>query len=425
VRVCVVGSGAREHAIARACAGSAEVVVAPGNPGMRWLAAREDSSEARRISTSDAPVEEIEADLVVIGPEAPLVEGLADRLRGLGRLVVGPGADGARLEGSKAWMKELLGEARVPTARHGTFDHPDEAIAFLRTLPGPWVVKTDGLAAGKGVLVTDSFEEACADVRAKLSGQAFGEAGGRVVLEEALVGSECSLMVLTDGRRIAPLPVARDAKRLRDGDEGPNTGGMGAYAPLPDVDDRLVDRMLDEIVEPTLAVLRRRGIDYRGVLYGGLMLTAEGPKVLEFNVRLGDPEAEAVLPLVDEDLTALFAEAASGRLRTEVRSLQASCVCVVGASAGYPERVRTGERVEGLEDALGIEGTLLFAGGLGVDDATGMPVTTGGRVLAVCGIAAELEGAARRAYDALGKVSWRGMQYRRDVAFVAPGVVRV
>ncbi len=284
VRVCVVGSGGREHALAAVLGRTADVVVTPGNPGMAGT-----TPEGHTITVTAEPPEAIEADLYVIGPEAPLVDGLADRLRAAGRRVFGPGADGARIEGSKAFMKELLAEAGVPTARFGSFDEVGPALDFLRSLPGPWVVKTDGLAAGKGVLVTDSLAEAEADVAAKLSGSSFGDAGRTVVVEEGLIGEECSLLVLCDGTRLAPLAPARDFKRVGDGDTGPNTGGMGSYSPLAEVDDALVDRLVDEAVAPLLPVLAARGIDYRGVLYAGLMLTDSGPKVLEFNVRIGDP----------------------------------------------------------------------------------------------------------------------------------------
>ncbi len=297
--MCVVGSGGREHALALALGRTADVIVTPGNPGIAGVTA-----EGHAITSVATPPEEIEADLYVIGPEAPLVDGLADRLRAAGRLVFGPGADGARLEGSKAFMKEMLAEAGVPTARFGVFTDPGAAKAFLRTLPAPWVVKTDGLAAGKGVLVTDSLAEAEADIDAKLSGDAFGDAGRRVVVEEGLVGPECSLLVLCDGHRLAPLAPAQDFKRRDDLDGGPNTGGMGAYSPVPGVDDAMVDRLVDESVAPLVAALVRRGIDYRGVLYAGLMLTPAGPKVLEFNVRFGDPETQVVLPRLDGDLAA-------------------------------------------------------------------------------------------------------------------------
>ncbi|HUO48445.1 MAG TPA: phosphoribosylamine--glycine ligase, partial [Acidimicrobiales bacterium] len=361
------------------------------------------------------------ADLFVIGPEQPLVDGLADRLRADGKPVFGPGADGARLEGSKAYMKDLLAEAGVPTARHGTFDDPAAAKAFLRELPGPWVVKTDGLAAGKGVLVTDSMAEAEADVDDKLSGKRFGDAGRTVVIEEGLAGIECSLLVLCDGTRIAPLALAQDFKRVADGDEGPNTGGMGALSPVPTVEHRTVDRILDEAVEPTVGALRRRGIDYRGVLYAGIMLTADGPFVLEYNVRFGDPETQVVLPRLDEDLTGLLAEAAAGRLRTEPRFVADAAVCVVIASAGYPDSPRLGDAIEGLERAEALPGVSVLHAGteLGRD---GRMVTAGGRVLGVTALGATLPEARRRAYAGVDQIHFEGMHYRSDIAaaHVAP-----
>jgi phosphoribosylamine--glycine ligase len=413
MRVCVVGSGGREHALALALGRTADVVVTPGNPGMPSV-----TSEGWRISVTDAPPEAVDADLVVVGPEQPLVDGLADRLRAMGRLVFGPGADGARIEGSKSFMKDLLSEARVPTARYGAFDSLAEATAFLRELPGPWVVKTDGLAAGKGVLVTDSISEAEADLSAKLSGSSFGDAGRKVVVEEAMAGPECSLLALCDGTRVVPLAPAQDFKRAADGDEGPNTGGMGAYSPVPVVDGRLVDRLLDEAVEPLVGALRRRGIDYRGVLYAGVMLTDEGPKVLEYNVRFGDPETQVVLPRLDEDLTGLLAEAASGRLRTEPRTRRESCVCVVLASEGYPVSPRTGDVIEGLEAAGSYEGVAVLHAGTRLGD-DGRILTAGGRVINVVALASDIREARDRAYTSLRAISWPGMQYRNDIAAAA------
>ncbi|MHB8681477.1 MAG: phosphoribosylamine--glycine ligase [Acidimicrobiales bacterium] len=413
MRVCLVGSGGREHALALALARTAEVVVTPGNPGMPGT-----SPEGFPISVTDLAAPDVDAELFVIGPEQPLVDGLADRLRADGRLVFGPGADGARIEGSKAFMKELLDEARVPTARHGVFDDPAAARAFLHELPGPYVVKTDGLAAGKGVLVTESLAEAGADVDDKLSGRSFGEAGRRVVIEEFLAGVECSLLALCDGRRVVALPAAQDFKRVADGDEGPNTGGMGAYSPVPVVDDRIVDRVLDESVEPLVAALRRRGIDYRGVLYAGLMLTVDGPKVLEYNVRFGDPEAQVVLPRVDEDVTGLLTEAAAGALRTDPRPAPVAAVNVVLAAAGYPVSPRTGEPVEGIEAAGQVPGVTVLHAGTARDDA-GAIVTAGGRVLGVRAVAPGLPEARRRAYEAVGLVHFEGMTYRTDIAAAA------
>jgi phosphoribosylamine--glycine ligase len=405
-----VGSGGREHALAVVLARTADVVVTPGNPGIVGR-----SPEGHSIASVADPPEEIDADLFVIGPEAPLVDGLADRLRAGGKLVFGPGADGARLEGSKAFMKELLAEAGVPTARFGVFSEVGPAVAFLRTLDGPWVVKTDGLAAGKGVLVTDSRDEAEADVAAKLSGDAFGAAGRRVVVEEGLVGPEYSLLVLCDGERLAPLAPAQDFKRRDDGDLGPNTGGMGAYSPVPSVDDELVGSLVTTTVAPLVAALRARGIDYRGVLYAGLMFTPAGPKVLEFNVRFGDPEAQVVLPRFDGDLAALLAEAAAGAMTTTPRFVPHAAVCVVMASEGYPEAPRTGDPIRGLDAASSRPGVTVFHAGTSTD-AAGRLVTSGGRVLGVTALGATLAEARSRAYAGVADISWPGARHRTDIA---------
>jgi phosphoribosylamine---glycine ligase len=410
MKVCVVGTGGREHALALALARTAPVVVAPGNPGMEGTPVG-----GYPVTVTEVPAESVEADLFVIGPEQPLVDGLADKLRADDKLVFGPGMEGARLEGSKAFMKEILDEAGVATARYGVFDEAGDAFGFLRELPGPWVVKTDGLASGKGVLVTDDRGEAEADIVAKLSGEAFGEAGRRVVVEEGLVGAECSLLVVCDGRRIAPLPVAQDYKRLEDGDGGPNTGGMGAVSSVGLVDDGLVDRILDESVEPLVAALRRRGIDYRGVLYAGLILTDEGPKMLEYNVRFGDPETQVVLPRVDEDVTGLLAEAAAGRLRTDPRSRSDAVVCVVLAAAGYPLAPRGGDPIEGLAGAGVLPGVSVLQAGTALD-SQGRLVTAGGRVLGVTGRGTTVAGARSRAYAGVDGIGWDGMQYRTDIA---------
>ena len=401
MRVCVVGSGGREHALQDALAPTADVVVAPGNPGIPGS-----------VST---PPEEVGADLYVIGPEAPLVTGLADRLRARGALVFGPGADGARLEGSKAWMKEVLVEAGVPTARHAVFDEPELAAAFLRTLAPPYVVKTDGLAAGKGVLVTDSLEAAVNDVREKLAGRSFGGAGRRVVIEEGLSGPELSVLCVCDGTRAVALSPAQDFKRLGDGDTGPNTGGMGAYSPVPAAGPDVVEAVVERAVAPTLAALRARGIDYRGVLYAGLMLTDEGPKVLEYNVRFGDPEAQVVLPRLTSDLAALLAEAAAGRLRSEPAFSSDAAVTVVAACEGYPYAPRTGDVIEGLEHGGDVPGARVFYAGV-ARGPDGRLRTAGGRVLAVTGLGSTLADARGRAYQAIDHLAWPGMQYRRDIA---------
>ena len=413
VRVCVVGSGGREHALAHTLARTADVVVTPGNPGM-----------APPITVTDVPVEEVEADLYVVGPEAPLVDGLADSLRRTGKAVMGPGADGALLEGSKAFMKEVLGAAGVPTARFSTFDamQAQAAEAYLETLPGPWVIKTDGLAAGKGVLVAHTLDEARDDVAAKLSGSSFGDAGRHIVIEEGLVGEECSLLVLCDGTRAVPLVPAQDFKRIGDGDVGPNTGGMGAYAPMPDIASA---DLMDAAVLPLVEELRRRGIDYRGVLYAGLMLTPEGPRVIEYNVRFGDPEAQVVLPLLACDAAELFLAVANGDLDGAAPPAFSgdAAVCVVMASQGYPEHPRTGDTIEGLsatgQSVAAVEGATVFHAGTRRHDPDGPFHTAGGRVLGVTAVAPTLAEARDRAYAAAAPIEWEGMLMRHDIAAAA------
>ena len=396
MRVLVVGSGAREHALAAALGRTAEVVVAPGNAGIAGSVAAD-------------PLD-VEADLVVIGPEAPLVDGLADRLRAKGRLVFGPGADGARLEGSKKWMKALLDDAKVPTARSLPVTDVEAARRWLDSVGPPFVVKTDGLAAGKGVLVTSDRAEALDDVAAKLSGSAFGDAGRTVVLEEGLTGPELSVTAVCDGTTAVALPTARDHKRVGDGDTGPNTGGMGAYSPV-DLPEGVEDEVMERAVLPTLHALRGRGIDYRGVLYAGLMLTPDGPRIVEFNVRFGDPEAEALFPRVTGDLTEWLASAAAGRLGPAPAVTDQASVCVVCSVEGYPTAPRYGDPVTGVEDAAAEAGTWVFCAGVGPGF-----VTAGGRVLAVTAVGPDVGEARDRAYRAIGKISFRGMHYRRDIA---------
>ncbi|HUS61672.1 MAG TPA: phosphoribosylamine--glycine ligase [Acidimicrobiales bacterium] len=407
MRVCVVGGGAREHALAHVLARTSEVIVTPGNPGIATVA-----------ECTPADATEIDADLFVIGPEAPLVGGLADRLRNQGKLVFGPGADGARLEGSKKWMKQLLVDAGIPTARYAAFDDERAAIAYLREMPGPWVVKTDGLAAGKGVLVTDDRAEAEADVREKLTGVSFGDAGRTIVIEEAMEGAELSILAVCDGTRAVALAPAQDFKRLGDGDAGPNTGGMGAYSPVPVATDDLIKRVMAEAVQPTLDHLRDLGIDYRGVLYCGLMLTADGPKVVEFNVRFGDPEAEAVLPRFAGDLAAFLAEAASGDLRSKPDFVDDAAVAVVLAAPGYPTSPATGGPITGLDAVAGLPGVTVFHGGTALGDAD-LLVTAGGRVLVVTGMGSTLADARRRAYEAAWSIGIDGVQHRNDIAMEA------
>jgi phosphoribosylamine--glycine ligase len=408
-RCVVVGSGAREHALAWALSNSADVIVTPGNDGIA----------AHGIACTQSSALELDADLFVIGPEQPLVEGLADQLREQGKTVVGPGLGGARLEGSKAFMKEFLDAAGVPTARFGVFSDEAKAIEFLATMQAPYVVKTDGLAAGKGVLVTSDFGDACADIRDKLSGAAFGDAGTTVIIEEGLDGEECSLLVLCDGATAVALVPAQDFKRVGDANQGANTGGMGAYAPMLAMTPALVGRVMDEIVAPTVRELRARAIDFRGVLYAGVMLTSRGPKLLEYNVRFGDPETEVLVPLYGRSLYELLLRAGEGRLESTPAPATGCAVTVVLASHGYPQSSRAGDAIDGLgEDgqlAQPVEGVTIFHAGSKRNE-DGHFVTSGGRVLAVTGVGPSLAVARNRAYQGASLVTFEGRVMRTDIA---------
>ncbi len=418
-RVLVVGGGGREHALAWGLAASPhvdDVVCAPGNPGMATI------GECVPVSATDADAvvqlaAKLDADLVVVGPEDPLVAGVVDALQESGRLAFGPSAAAARLEGSKAWMKDVLVGAGVPTARYASFGagRQTEAFAFLETLPGLYVVKTDGLAAGKGVVVTESITEARDTVRAYLSGAAFGDAGRTCVIEEGLTGPEVSLFALCDGRHAQVLATAQDHKRAFDGDAGPNTGGMGAYSPVPFVGADLVDEMMERALVPTLAELERRGAAYRGVLFCGLMLTPDGPKVLEYNVRFGDPECQVLVPRLASDLFVHLSESAGGALTTPIELSDVSCVGVVLAAGGYPPAPdRKGDVITGIDRAEGAEGVVVFHAGTAHDD-DGHVVTNGGRVLTVAAVGAGIGEARDRAYAAAAEISWPGVHYRRDI----------
>jgi len=384
----VLGGGGREHALAWAAARFGhDVSVVPGNAGNPWS----------RLDEPD------DADLYVLGSDDVVVSGQGDRLRAAGKLVFGPNADGGQLEGSKQWMKALLVEAGVPTARHGSFTTLPEAEAFLRSLPGPYVVKTDYLALGKGVLVTPDLDEAIADARTKLE-------GGGIVVEECMEGPEISVFAVCDGTRAVLVPPAQDFKRVGDGDVGPNTGGMGSVAPVPIATKDVLDEVLERCIQPTLDALRARGIDYRGVLYANPMLTAEGPKIVEYNVRWGDPECQVLMPLFESDPMLLMLEAAAGNLRSEPRFIPRSCVTVALAAEGYPGTVRKGDAITGIDDANALPDVTVFSAGVGPGR-----VTNGGRVLNVTALGSDVREARRRAYEAVGLISWPGMFCRRDI----------
>jgi len=418
MRVLVVGSGGREHALACSLAHSPEVdevACAPGNPGMELLGERFPLDASDPVAIADL-ADTIDAGLVVVGPEVPLVAGVVDALAARGRLAFGPSAAAARLEGSKAWMKEILVEGGVPTARHRAFGAGDEdaALAYLDALSGFWAVKTDGLAAGKGVLVTRSRDEARDAVRSYLCGKAFGDAGRTLVIEEGLSGPELSLLVLCDGREAVPLAPAQDFKRISDGDEGPNTGGMGACSPVPFAGPEIVDEAMSKCVRPALTALAAHGVEYRGILYAGLMLTAEGLKIIEYNVRFGDPECQVVVPRLESDLCRHLIESAGGHLESEVRFAADACVTVVLATEGYPVAPRKGDEIEGIDRAEAVEGVEVFHAGTRRDGER--LLTAGGRVLDVTATAPTLLEARSRAYEAASQVAWPGLQYRRDIA---------
>ncbi len=424
MRFLVVGSGGREHALVGALLRSPsapEVIAAPGNPGIA-ARARCVALDAQDPAAVAALADELDVDVVVVGPEGPLVAGAADAVRAKGRLAFGPGAEGARLEGSKAWMKHVLVEAGVPTARHATFSVGDEAgaFAFLESLDGLYVVKTDGLAAGKGVVVTESLRDARDAVTDYLSGSAFGDAGRTLVIEEGLTGPEVSLLVVCNGDPDGahPLAPAQDFKRLGDDDSGPNTGGMGAYSPVAGT-EAIVDQVMDGSVRPTLAWLRDRGVDYRGVLYAGLMLTPAGPKMLEYNVRFGDPECQVVTPRFASDFAELVRAAAAGLPIPTPRFSTDACVTVVLAAEGYPASPRSGAPITGIEAAEALDGVQVFHAGT-AREGEGL-VTAGGRVLDVTAVGATVADARARAYEAAARISWPGMQCRTDIA-ARPGV---
>lgn len=407
MKIAVYGSGGREHALTDAFVTFGhEVTVSPGNPGISQIA-----------QVADGEFEEIEADLYVIGPEAPLVDGVADRLRSRGRLVVGPGSDGARLEGSKAWMKEILLAANIPTASFKAFSDQSSAIEYLNSYPGPYVIKTDGLAAGKGVLVTSDRDQAIEDVCEKLSGHAFGAAGSTVVIEEAMQGPEISVLVLCDGKKGFPLPSASDFKRIYDNDEGPNTGGMGAFSPVPFIDDALIDQIMEESINPLIAEFVRRGIDYRGILYAGLMITETGPKVVEFNIRFGDPETQVVVPRIKNDLAQMLYEVAQGDLVTKPEVIDDAVVTIVLAAEGYPTNPQYGAVIS-IQNAQLDRNVRIFHAGTKVSPS-GHLIVGGGRVINVTAIASSLKAARELAYKSIPSVNFNNMQFRSDIALRA------
>ena len=413
MNILVIGSGGREHALYWKLSESPQteqIYAIPGNPGMGASAAiaLDDHAEILRF------VKEHEIGLVVVGPEVPLMNGLVDELEAAGIRAFGPRANAAEIEGSKSFAKDLMKKYGIPTARYEVFTAAEPARAYIRQEGAPIVVKADGLAAGKGVIVAMTEQEALDAVDAIMEDHSFGDAGARVVIEEFMEGEEASLLAFTDGTTIRPMISAQDHKRAYDGDRGPNTGGMGTYAPAPVMTPEMTERAVEEILKPTIAAMAKEGRVYRGCLYLGLMVTADGPKVVEFNARFGDPETQVVLPLLDSDLVAIMCACADGTLAdVPIRWKEGAAVCVVLASGGYPGHYDKGQEIHGLADAEAM-GALVFHAGTAMKD--GKLVTNGGRVLGVVGRGTDISSAVDSAYAAATKISFKDAYYRKDIA---------
>ena len=417
MRILVIGSGGREHALVWKIGQSpkaGKVYCAPGSAGIGELAELV-AIGPEQIEKLAEFAEKEKIDLTVVGPELPLTLGITDLFESRGLRIFGPNKDAAQLEGSKAFAKKILQENGIPTASFGTFTDAGLAKQYIAQYPAPYVIKADGLAAGKGVLICATPREAEAAIDEILVRKAFGPAGNRLVIEEFLAGEEASFMVLTDGEHMLPLASSQDHKRVFDNDEGPNTGGMGAYSPAPVVTPKIYQRILDEILSPLLVGLKRKGIRYRGVLYIGLMITKDGPMVLEFNVRFGDPECQPIMMRLKSDLVPLLEATIDDKLHLiQPQWHDDMAVCVVLCASGYPGSYGKGAEIYGLDRLKNWEKGFVFHAGTAKDN--GRWVTSGGRVLGVTARGDTIENAVKEAYDAVGKISWNGMHYRKDIA---------
>ena len=413
MNILVIGSGGREHALFWKLSESPQterIYAIPGNPGMGEMTDIAVTDNAAILQFA----KEKDIDLVVVGPEVPLMNGLVDDLEAAGIPAFGPRANAAEIEGSKSFAKDLMKKYGIPTARYEVFAEAEAARAYIRSEGTPIVVKADGLAAGKGVVVAMTEQEALDAVDAIMEHNSFGDAGARVVIEEFMEGEEASLLAFTDGTVIRPMISAQDHKRAFDGDKGPNTGGMGTYAPAPVMTPELTERAVEEILKPTISAMEKEGRAYRGCLYLGLMITADGPKVVEFNARFGDPETQVVLPLLDGDLVQIMHACADGTLAdVPIRWKDGAAVCVVLSAGGYPASYEKGNEIYGIGNAEKL-GALVFHAGTAKKN--GKIVTNGGRVLGVVGMGKDIASAVQSAYDAVDQISFKGEYHRKDIA---------
>jgi len=417
MRILVIGSGGREHALVWRLAQSPEshgLFCAPGNAGIAQQArlvdiGAEDIEGLARFAEAEG------IDLTVVGPERPLIMGIVDEFRSRGLTVFGPTKAAAQLEGSKVFTDEILRRHGVSRKRFEAFDDPVKAGAYVRAQGAPIVVKADGDAFGKGVTVAQTVEEALQAIDECMVQKVHGQAGERVVVEECLVGPECSVKVLTDGENLVALPPSQDHKRIGEGDTGPNTGGMGCYSPVPAVDEALFNQIIDDLVRPTIRAMAAEGMPYTGCLYAGVILTESGPELLEYNCRFGDPETQVVLPRLAGDFAAALLAASEGRLAdVDLTWRDEACVCVVIASGGYPGSYEKGKPIRGLEEAEAVEGVAVFHAGTALKDAA--VCTSGGRVLGVTGWGPDLRSTLARTYEAVGRIEFDGAYFRRDIA---------
>ena len=423
MKVLIIGQGGREHALAWKIKQSPKIkklYCAPGNGGTASIATNVPIKADDLKGLSEFSEKE-KIDLTLVGPEAPLARGIVDLFKEKGLRIFGPGKAAAQLEASKIFTKELAKTENIPTAWYEVFDDAKKAKDFIKSKGTPLVVKADGLAAGKGVIVASEEKEALQAVDKIIVEKAFGSSGEKIIVEECLEGEEASIIVVSDGENIVPLASSQDHKRIFDGDKGANTGGMGAYSPAPVVTDEIFTDTISGIVKPAINGMKKRGIPYRGVLYAGIMITNEGPKLLEFNVRFGDPETQAILPRLDSDLLELIELSMEGSLKDySLKWKRKSCVCVVMASGGYPEKYEKGKEISGIEKALELKDTLVFHAGTRLAENTSSTgaarvLTSGGRVLNVVGLGENIKKAIDEAYKACSVIKFEDMHYRKDI----------